>query len=297
MLGHDEIRAMITAIGTGIGKDDFDPARLRYNKIIIMTDADVDGSHIRTLLLTFFFRHMQELIKRGNVFVAQPPLYQIKKGKSEKYIKDDKEYTREILRRATENLSVETAANVRLEGAELRAFLMSLDEFQQIFRRLERRLRDPRVVEIVSNADYHIDSKTDFEEEQNVRPVLDALLEQKIQSRMERDEEHSTWTVLYHDPTNAERAIGVELANQPEYRRMRAMSKQVAKFNHAPFSIRHRNAADLARAARVCEERGHARSECEAVQGARGNGFRSALGDYYESREADAVEGQPRRPD
>ncbi len=148
MLGHEEIRAMITALGTGIGKDDFDVAKLRYGKIIIMTDADVDGSHIRTLLLTFFFRHMQELITRGHVFIAQPPLYRIKKGKSEKYIKDEKEFTREILRRATENLTVEvqrpaTAADgLRMEGGELRSFLLKLDEYQQMFRKVERRLRD-----------------------------------------------------------------------------------------------------------------------------------------------------------
>src|ERR671921_188612 len=154
MLGHEEIRAMITAIGTGIGKDDFNVARLRYNKIIIMTDADVDGSHIRTLLLTFFFRHMQELITRGHVYVAQPPLYRIKKGKSEKYIKDDREFTSEVLRRAIENISVEYGANeiTRIDKGELRNFLLKLDDLQTVFKQAERRLRDNRVVEALTNS-------------------------------------------------------------------------------------------------------------------------------------------------
>src|SRR5450432_856529 len=167
MLGHEEIRALITAMGTGIGKDDFDAAKLRYGKIIIMTDADVDGSHIRTLLLTFFFRHMKELIEKGHVFIAQPPLYRIKRGKSEKYIKNEQEFTREIMRRATENLTLEYAANGdglkgSIEGGELRAFLMSLDEFQQIFYKLERRLRDSRVVEVLTDSGFKVDTKAEF---------------------------------------------------------------------------------------------------------------------------------------
>jgi DNA gyrase subunit B len=235
MLGHEEIRAMITALGTGIGKDDFDVARLRYGKIIIMTDADVDGSHIRTLLLTFFYRHMQELIKRGHIFVAQPPLYRIKKGKSEKYIKDDKEFTREILRRATENLKVETADKATLEGTELRNFLMTLDEFQLTWRRMERRLREPRVVEILARPDLAIDTKADFQEEANLKPVHEALKALKISSELKREEEHSAWMVTFKDPTNAERAIDIELATQPEYRRLRTLAKQAAKLNRPPF--------------------------------------------------------------
>jgi DNA gyrase subunit B len=237
MLGHEEIRAMITAIGTGIGKEDFDPTKLRYGKIIIMTDADVDGSHIRTLLLTFFFRHMQELIKRGNIFVAQPPLYRIKKGKSEKYIKDDKEFTREILRRATENLKVETADKTVLEGTELRNFLMQLDELQITWRKLERRLREPRVVEVLARPDLALDTKADFHEQSNLKAVYDALKAQKIECELKREEEHSAWMVTFRDPTHAERAIDTELAAQPEYRRLRLLARQTARLNHAPFTV------------------------------------------------------------
>ena len=241
MLGHEEIRAMITAIGAGIGKDDFDATKIRYGKIIIMTDADVDGSHIRTLLLTFFFRHMQELIKRGHIFVAQPPLYRIKKGKSEKYIKDDKEFTREILRRATENLKVELADKTVLEGTELRNYLMSLDELQLAWRRLERRLREPRVVEVLARADLALDTKADFTEEKNLRAVYDALKEQKIETEIKHEEEHSAWMVTFKDPTNAERIVNLELASAPEYRRLRTLAKQAAKFNHPPFVVVREN--------------------------------------------------------
>ena len=236
MLGHEEIRAMITAVGTGIGKDEFDITRLRYSKIIIMTDADVDGSHIRTLLLTFFFRHMQELIKRGNIFVAQPPLYRIKRGKSEKYIKDDKEFTREILRRATENLKVELASNTVLEGTELRNYLMQLDELQLAWRRMERRMRDPRVVEVLADPGLAIDTRADFSNQTNLKPVHEALTEQKIEAALTREEEHSAWMVTYKDPTNAERAINLDLATTAEYRRLRTLARQTAKFNHAPFT-------------------------------------------------------------
>src|SRR5579859_6694087 len=244
MLGHEEIRCMITAFGTGIGKDDFDAAKLRYHKIIIMTDADVDGSHIRTLLLTFFFRHMQELILRGHVYIAQPPLYRIKKGKSEKYIKDEKEFTREIMRRATENLKLEIKSNgngkgakATLEGQELRTFLLNLDEYEQMFHKVERRLRDPRVVEVLANVDLRVDHKAEFQEEASLKPVLATLEKLGLKPEMRRDEEHSSYAVVYHDSTNAERSISLQLAAQPEYRRYRALARAIARYNEPPFAV------------------------------------------------------------
>jgi len=244
MLGHEEIRAMITALGTGIGKDDFDATKIRYGKIIIMTDADVDGSHIRTLLLTFFFRHMHELILRERVFIAQPPLYSIKKGKSEKYIKDDKELIKEITRRAMDNLSLEIHSTgngigpkATLEGGELRTFLLNLDEYEQMFHKVERRLRDARVVEVVSNVNLRLDTKMDFQEEANLAPVFEAVKALGLNPEMRRDEEHSAYAVVYKDTTQAERSVGMNLLAQPEYRRFRALAKTIARHNDPPFVV------------------------------------------------------------
>jgi DNA gyrase subunit B len=241
MLAHEEIRALITALGTGIGKDDFDATKIRYGKIIIMTDADVDGSHIRTLLLTFFFRHMHELVLRERVYIAQPPLYRIKKGKSEKYIKDEKEFTKEIMRRATENLTLEihsngSGAKSTLEGTELRAFLLNLDEYEQMSHKVERRLRDPRVVEVLANTELLLDHKGDFQEA-NLKPIFDALQAFGLKPEMRHDEEHSSYAVVFHDSTNAERSIGLALAAQPEYKRFRTLSKIIARYNDPPFMV------------------------------------------------------------
>jgi DNA gyrase subunit B len=242
MLAHEEIRAMITALGTGIGKDDFDATKIRYGKIIIMTDADVDGSHIRTLLLTFFFRHMHELILRERVYIAQPPLYRIKKGKSEKYIKDEKEFTKEIMRRATENLTLEIHSNgegsrASLAGGELRTFLLNLDEYQQMFHKVQRRLRDPRVVEALANTELLVDNKTDFQSEANLRPIFETLKALGLKPELRRDEEHSSFAAIFHDSTNAERSIGLALAAQPEYRRFRTLAKMIARYNDPPFLV------------------------------------------------------------
>jgi DNA gyrase subunit B len=140
MLSSQEIRTMITALGTGIGAEDYDPAHLRYGKVIIMTDADVDGAHIRTLLLTFFFRNMRELLERGNIYIAQPPLYGIRKGKEMTYLKDDPAFRDFLIENGSAGRKV-VAKNGQgsLSGQRLSGWLRKISRLEAIASRSERR--------------------------------------------------------------------------------------------------------------------------------------------------------------
>jgi DNA gyrase subunit B len=237
---------MITALGTGISKEDFDASKLRYGKIILMTDADVDGSHIRTLLLTFFFRHMQELIKRGNVFIAQPPLYSIKKGKSQQYIKDDREYVKVLVKRASDGLVVRYGEGAaKLEGTNLSRFMNVLDEYLKLFDKVDKRLRDEHVTELLPKLD--LSKRIDFEGDKKAAPKKIEKLEKELkklqkdrkfkEAESRFDEEHNLWEVRYVNSQGAEHLINWELASTAEYRQLLSKFKQIEPYMEPPFVV------------------------------------------------------------
>jgi DNA gyrase subunit B len=264
MLGHEEIRAMITALGTGIGKDDFDPAKLRYGKIILMTDADVDGSHIRTLLLTFFFRHMTELIKRDNVYIAQPPLYKIKKGRFEQYIKDDREFVKVMVKRAAEGMIVRHGENAsKIEGAALTRFMGTLNEYLGFAEKVDKRIRNEKLTELLARAE--LTHRSDFSSKSEGQPPekiaalhkqLAALADEfqfKLNDPVE-DEEHHTWSICFTDSQGATRCIDWTLASSPEFRQMMAKYSQIKEYLEPPFLIEYAPRASGAKEAAEDEE-------------------------------------------
>jgi DNA gyrase subunit B len=237
MLGHEEIRAIITALGTGIGKDDFDASKLRYHKVILMTDADVDGSHIRTLLLTFFFRHMRELIDKEHIYIAQPPLYRVKRGKTERYIRDEREFSRELMKRATEDHTVKGKDGKPLEGGVLTQFLLNLQEYDQVSQKLSRKMRDAKLIGILADSD--LDKKADFSEKKKLQDLAKAIEKAKLdyEPKLEYDEEHSLHELVLKN--GGEKRINWALAGSAEYKRLRTLYQAISENNKPPFTIAH----------------------------------------------------------
>jgi len=289
MLGHEEIRAMITALGCGIGKDDFDATKIRYGKIILMTDADVDGSHIRTLLLTFFFRHITELIKRDNIYIAQPPLFKIKKGRFEQYIKDEREFDKVMVNRASEGMVVRHGeAARRIDGTELIRFMGTLKEYLDFVEKVDKRIRNEKLVELLARME--LVHRADFasKAESEVPPKLVALqgelnglkdeMQFKAVNEPVEDDEHHTWSICFTDSQGATRCVDWALASSPEFKQMMAKYMLIKDYLEPPFLIEYATKTAVVEAAgeeteaaegEAAPEVGVAEAKAEATQARR----------------------------
>jgi DNA gyrase subunit B len=228
MLSSEEIKTMIAALGCGIGTEDFDLGKLRYHRVIIMTDADVDGSHIRTLLLTFFYRQMPALIEAGHVFIAQPPLFRAKRSRSETFIKDERALENFLVHRAVESRVVRLADNQELFGDALERLIHRMMGYQKVMQAIERRGYARDVVEALLDRD--VRQKTFFENQVAVENLAAQLTTPLRDITVARDEEHNAWMLRIEDRTSGFpriASVGVDFVAASDYRTLAATYAEV----------------------------------------------------------------------
>ncbi len=246
MLGHGEIKALITALGTGIGKEDFDVEKLRYHKICLMTDADVDGSHIRTLLLTFFYRQMPELLEQGFVYIAQPPLYKVKRGKKEEYIKNEKAMDQFLMRMGTDDLKVSNNEK-ELSGRELGKFLEQAIEFSGYFDRFVRRLghETPLLTAIVEGfagkegvlTKENVKLRKVFEQEELLAQIEKRIADAGYSTELMSDEEHGLFEIEITTPHNVRILFDWNIASYVEFQKALELLGKLESTFSAPFTL------------------------------------------------------------
>jgi len=241
---------LISAIGTSIGPEEFDLQKLRYHKIIIMTDADVDGSHIRTLLLTFFYRQMTELILRGNVFIAQPPLYRVQVGKQEQYLSREKELTEFLMARATENVVVCLPEEGReYEGRALIDKLHDLMDFRQVFDKLNRKigangLLNDVLVELsgyVSETGRKSTATALLSDRKALSDVADAFADRGLTAEVLYDEEHSLFELKLSRGGEAAVVLGHELFASAEWNQLALLHRRILDLQDTEIVIREKD--------------------------------------------------------
>ena len=228
MLGSDEIKTMIAALGCGIGAEDFNVEKLRYHRVIIMTDADVDGSHIRTLLLTFLYRQMPLLIDRGHIYIAQPPLYRAKRGRTETYIKDERELESFLIRRAVESRVVRLADGSEIFGETLERTLQRMMAFRKLLQQVTRRGHPPDIVSALLQADARDKS---FCDQREALDVIAARMTTPVRTlTVSRDEEHNAFVLAIEDRSHGyprNYTIGVDFIASGEYRTLLAAFDEI----------------------------------------------------------------------
>jgi DNA gyrase subunit B len=232
MLGSDEIKTMIAALGCGIGAEDFDLDKLRYHRIIIMTDADVDGSHIRTLLLTFFYRQLPKVIESGYIYIAQPPLFRVKRGRSETYIKDERDLESFLIKRAAEARVVRIpSTGTEIAGADLEKLLHKVIAHQSLLQVVERRGHSREIVEalVAAGADREY-----FADKERLEGLSRELTTAARTVTVQRDEEHNRYLLQVEDRSSGyprQHLIGVDFVTAAEYRTLLANRRDIPAFD------------------------------------------------------------------
>ncbi len=255
ILQSQEIRTLITALGTGIGEEDFDISKIRYHKVIIMTDADVDGSHIRTLLLTFFFRCMPEVINRGYLYFAQPPLFKIKRGKEEVYVKDENALDDIILNVGRENVKVRMKNGEFLEGTVLINIIKSLLKMEKILDVYERKNMERLVIKACASAGLSNESLADSDKtagtleevEQNLKIQHPEL--EPITVTMDQDEEKSKYYISVTSQRNGltrKTVLDSDLTESPSYQEIVSITNKARSVGEPPFLVEvDKSASDI----------------------------------------------------
>jgi DNA gyrase subunit B len=235
MLGSEEIKVLITALGTGIGPDDFDITKTRYYKIILMTDADVDGAHIRTLLLTFFYRQMPQLIEKGYLYIAQPPLFKVKKGKTEKYVQNEKEMLNMLFELASDDLEISIKGQV-IKGKSLITHLKKLYKFERVIEWFKRRRNDPQLLLFILSSDVNRETLKDRVKVEELLRIIEEKYQRVNIGEIQLDEEHQTYGVEIRRH-NYKLKMDTNFLSSPEFRELVNLFSVLRDLGEPPYKV------------------------------------------------------------